>query len=189
MASRAFRATDAANPRANNLLGQIVRWREAGNDPTATAFRWDMLVLAGDPGAADTNWKGNHTGDAFANPDGVRFDPEGRLWVMTDISPSRLNKDEFRLFGNNQLLAVDPASGAFRRFLTGPVGCEITGLAFTPDGRTAFLNIQHPGEIGGEANDPKEPRKHSNWPDFRPDGRPRSATIVIRKVDGGVIGS
>jgi secreted PhoX family phosphatase len=163
-----FPATDAANPRASNLLGQIVRWREAGNDPTATAFRWDMLVLAGDPGAADANWKGNHTGDAFANPDGVRFDPEGRLWVMTDISPSRLNKDEFRLFGNNQLLAVDPASGAFRRFLTGPVGCEITGLAFTPDGRTAFLNIQHPGEIGGEANDPKEPRKYSNWPDFRP---------------------
>ncbi|MET0733022.1 MAG: PhoX family phosphatase, partial [Casimicrobiaceae bacterium] len=149
-----FPATDAANPRANNLLGQIVRWREAGNDPTATAFRWDMLVLAGDPGAADTSWKGNHTGDAFANPDGVRFDPEGRLWVMTDISPSRLNKGEFRLFGNNQLLAVDPASGAFRRFLTGPVGCEIAGLAFTPDGRTAFLNIQHPGEIGGEASDP-----------------------------------
>ena len=68
------------------------------------------------------------------------------------------------------------------------MGCEITGLVFTPDGRTAFVNIQHPGEIGGEANDPKEPRKFSNWPDFRPDGRPRSATVVIRRDDGGVIG-
>ena len=46
-----------------------------------------------------------------------------------------------------------------------------------------------PGEIGGEANDPREPRKHSNWPDYRADGRPRSATIVIEKSDGGVIGS
>ncbi len=180
---------NAANPRAANLLGQIIRWREANDDPAALTFRWDMLALAGDPKAADSKWQGNFAGDAFANPDGVRFDPSGRLWVMTDISPSRLNKGDFQRFGNNQILAVDPATGAFRRFLTGPVGCEVTGLVFTPDGRTAFLNIQHPGEIGGEANDPKEPSKYSNWPDYRRDGRPRSATVVIRKDDGGVIGS
>ena len=179
---------DAANPRANNLLGHIVRWREANDDPTATTFRWDMLVLAGNPDASLAAWKGNFKGDAFANPDGVRFDPSGRLWIMTDISPTRLNKGEFEMFGNNQLLMVDPATGTFRRFLTGPVGCEITGLVFTPDGRTAFLNIQHPGEIGGESNDPKEPHKYSNWPDYRADGRPRSGTVVIRRSDGGVIG-
>ena len=108
---------------------------------------------------------------------------------MTDISPSRLNKGEFQRFGNNQLLALDPASGTFRRFLTGPVGCEITGLVFTPDGRTAFLNIQHPGEIGGERTIPRSPSKYSNWPDYRRDGRPRSATIVIRRADGGIVGS
>ena len=33
-----------------------------------------------------------------------------------------------------------------RRFLVGPVECEITGLAESPDGRALFLNIQHPGE-------------------------------------------
>jgi len=178
---------DAANPRAGNAYGHLLRWREAGDDPAATSFRWSILALAGDPAATDTAAKGSFTGDAFANPDGVRFDPSGRLWVMTDISPSRLNQGAFRAFGNNQLLMVDER-GVFRRFLTGPVGCEITGLAFTPDGRTAFLNIQHPGEIGGEANDPAQPRKHSNWPDYRPDGRPRSATIAIRRDDGGVIG-
>ena len=106
---------------------------------------------------------------------------------MTDISPTRLNKGEFEMFGNNQLLMVDPATGTFRRFLTGPVGCEITGLVFTPDGRTAFLNIQHPGEIGGESNDPANPRAHSNWPDYRADGRPRSATVVIQRNDGSAI--
>jgi len=58
---------------------------------------------------------------------------------------------------------------------------------FTPDGRTAFLNIQHPGEIGGASNDPANPRAQSNWPDFRPDGRPRSATVVIQRADGEAI--
>ena len=181
--------TDAANPRAENALGSIIRWREAGGDPAATTFRWDIFALAGDPAAADAKLKGGFSGDAFACPDGVRFDPAGRLWVLTDVSPTRLNKGEFSLFGNNQMLAVDPATGAFRRFLVGPVGCEISALAFTPDGRTAFVNIQHPGEIGGETSDPNNPRKNSNWPDFRADGRPRSATVVIRKDDGGVIGS
>jgi uncharacterized protein len=180
-------APDAANPRANNLTGHIVRWREANDDPTALAFRWDILALAGDPAASDPSLKGNFAGDAFANPDGVRFDPSGRLWIMTDVSPTRLNKGAFERFGNNQLLVVDPGSGAFRRFLTGPVGCEITGLVFTPDGRTAFVNIQHPGEIGGESNDPANPRAHSNWPDFKPDGRPRSATVVIQRNDGHAI--
>jgi len=178
---------DAANPRANNLTGHIVRWREANGDPAALAFRWDILALAGDPAASDASLKGSFAGDAFANPDGVRFDPSGRLWVMTDISPTRLNKGAFERFGNNQLLVVDPGSGAFRRFLTGPVGCEITGLVFTPDGRTAFVNIQHPGEIGGESNDPENPRAHSNWPDYRADGRPRSATVVIQRNDGHAI--
>ena len=178
---------DAANPRANNLTGHIVRWREANDDPAALAFHWDILALAGDPAASDASLKGSFAGDAFANPDGVRFDPSGRLWVMTDISPTRLNKGAFERFGNNQLLVVDPGSGAFRRFLTGPVGCEITGLVFTPDGRTAFVNIQHPGEIGGESNDPANPRAHSNWPDYRADGRPRSATVVIQRNDGHAI--
>jgi len=65
----------------------------------------------------------------------------------------------------------------------------LTGFTMTPDGRTAFVNIQHPGELGGELNDPDAPRKNSNWPDFDPTGRPRSATVLIRKKDGGVIGT
>lgn len=179
---------DAANPRANNAYGHILRWREAGDDPAATTFRWSILALGGEPPQPDPLRRPDIMGDAFANPDGVRFDPAGCLWVMTDVSPSRLNQGAFRAFGNNQLLMADD-DGIFRRFLTGPVGCEITGLAFTPDGRTAFLNIQHPGEIGGERNDPAQPHKHSNWPDYRADGWPRSATIVMWREDGGVVGA
>jgi uncharacterized protein len=72
-----------------------------------------------------------------------------------------------------------------RRFLTGPVNCEITGATWTPDGRTMFINIQHPGEGAGGRNDPANPRRWSNWPDASPIGRPRSATLVVLKDDGG----
>jgi secreted PhoX family phosphatase len=37
-------------------------------------------------------------------------------------------------------------------------------------------------------NDAREPRRFSNWPDFKPHGRPRSATVVVRRLDGGVVG-
>ena len=66
------------------------------------------------------------------------------------------------------------------------LGCEITGITQTPDGTTMFVNIQHPGEAANERSDPDKPNAVSSWPDG---GRPRSATIVIQKVDGGVIGS
>jgi secreted PhoX family phosphatase len=91
--------------------------------------------------------------------------------------------------GNNQMLAVVPETGEFRRFLTGPNGCEITGIAFTPDNKTMFINIQHPGEPASERSDPTQPTAVSSWPDGAAGGRPRSATVAIRKRDGGVIGS
>jgi secreted PhoX family phosphatase len=87
------------------------------------------------------------------------------------------------------MLAADPGTGEIRRFLTGPRGCEITGATATPDGRTMFINIQHPGESPSERSDPNEPGKLSNWPSGRPGARPRSATVVIRRRDGGVIGT
>ena len=96
---------------------------------------------------------------------------------------------EFARIGNNQMLACDPATGEVRRFLTGPTNCEITGCTFTPDLRTMFVNIQHPGETPSDRSDPADPRRYSNWPDYRASGRPRSATAVIRRSDGGVIGT
>ena len=77
-----------------------------------------------------------------------------------------------------------------RRFLTGPAGCEITGIAESADGRTIFVNVQHPGE-DTEATFWKGSAPQSQWPanqGYGPQGRPRSATLVITKVDGGLIG-
>jgi len=73
-----------------------------------------------------------------------------------------------------------------KRFLVGPKECEITGIDSTPDGRTIFVNIQHPGENGTGA------APTSSWPATQANasatGRPRSATLAITKDDGGVVG-
>ena len=80
---------------------------------------------------------------------------------------------------------VGVAPGAkLKRFLVGPVQCEITGLAESPDGKALFLNIQHPGEETPAAS---LSNPTSTWPGG-PGTRPRSATIVITRDDGGVIG-
>lgn len=179
---------DAANPRADNRMGQIIRWRDVG-DFDAPRFEWSHLLLAGDPASARDVWRGNIQGDPFACPDTLAFDSRGVLWIGCDIGSSSLQKAEMAPFGNNQLLACNPATGEVRRFLTGPVGCELTAATWTPDGRTLFVNIQHPGESPGDRSDPAQPRRYSNWPDFNAEGRPRSAMLAIRRDDGGVIGA
>jgi uncharacterized protein len=181
-------AVDAANPRANNVMGQIIRWQE-DRDFDALTFKWNHLVLAGDPANERAEARGNIKGDIYACPDGIAFDARGLLWIQTDNSASAMNKGEMARIGNNQMLACDVRTGDTRRFLTGPTHCEITGAAWTPDGTTMFVNVQHPGETPSARSDPAAPAKYSNWPDYKPGGRPRSATVVVRKRDGGVIGS
>ena len=179
---------DAANPRANNTMGNIIRWKDDG-DFDGSGFQWNHFVLAGDPKLERADAKGNIKGDAFACPDGLWTDARGVLWIQCDMSTSAMGKGDLINMGNNGMLAADVKTGEIRRFLTGPSGCEVTGATATPDGRTMFVNIQHPGESPSERSDPADPRKISNWPDQQAAGRPRSATLVIRKIDGGLIGT
>lgn len=193
---------DEANPRADNRWGHIVRWQEAGGDVTATTFTWDIFVVAG-----NTNLTGDKAGSSnitaenmFNSPDGLQFDPEGRLWIQTDGNFS--NTGNFLGQGNNQMLVADTKTKAIARFLVGPSGCEVTGVTWTPDGKTMFVDIQHPGEVSSHPNKPtpptgvsmdayiaSNPTAFSKWPDGAAAGRPRSATVVVRKNDGGVIGT
>jgi secreted PhoX family phosphatase len=179
---------DAANPRANNTMGGVIRWTERA-DFDATTFDWNHLVLAGDPANERAEAKGNVKGDIFGCPDGLMLDARGVLWIQTDAHATQMYKGEFRNIGNNQMLACDLATGEIRRFLTGPTNCEITGCTVTPDGRTMFINVQHPGETPSDRSDPAEPGKFSRWPDYAAGGRPRSATVAIRRRDGGLIGN
>jgi secreted PhoX family phosphatase len=180
---------DPANPRADNVYGHVIRWRERGGDPTATRFEWDVFILCGDPASADPARRGDIKGDVFGSPDGLWVDGRGVLWIQTDVSTRLLHKGDYAGMGNNQMLAADPVTREVRRFLTGPRGCEITGATGTPDGRTLFVNIQHPGETPSERSNPAAPKAVSAWPDGPSGGRPRSATVVIRRADGGVIGA
>ena len=175
---------DAANPRAGNVMGQIIRWKEDA-DFSGTTMHWDHLVLAGDPANSRPEAKGNIKGDIFACPDGLYVDARGVLWIETDMHASQMYKGELARIGNNQMLACDRATGEVRRFLTGPTNCEITGATQTPDGTTMFINIQHPGENASDRSDPADPTRFSKWPSGT---RPRSATVAIRRADGGVIG-
>ncbi|MEO3752856.1 PhoX family phosphatase [Streptomyces sp. B6B3] len=179
------------NPRTPNPYGHIIRWTEHRRDHTATTFAWDIFLLAGDPAYDDRVELDPNS--VFGSPDGLWFDDDGRLWIQTDVSNSSQHLAErgYDNIGNNQMLAADPETGEVRRFLTGPRGCEITGVTATPDQRTLFVNVQHPGESTvafGEPT-PDDPRVVSNWPDFDPEGRPRSATVAIRRRDGGIIGA
>ena len=182
-------ATDAANPRVDNVFGHIIRWRDRGGDAAATRFDWDIFVLCGDPTLPEAVKRGNIQGDVFGSPDGLWMDQRGVLWIETDISTSAIGKGDYARLGNNQMLAADPVSREVRRFLTGPSGCEITGVVTTPDGTSMFIDIQHPGETASERSNPAAPKAVSSWPDGAAGGRPRSATIVIRRTDGGIIGA
>jgi secreted PhoX family phosphatase len=137
-----------------------------------------MFVMAGNPSLHTGLMAGtpNVTVDnMFNSPDGLSFDASGRLWIQTDGDYS--NAKDFAGMGNNQMLCADPLSGEIRRFMVGPVACEITGLAFTPDQRTMFVGIQHPGEG----------LKPSHFPDGG-DALPRSCIVAIERDDGGIIG-
>lgn len=186
---------DAANPRTRNPDGHIIRWRESNDCHDSTEFEWDVFAYGGPTlatvqalGSSDSVYQGNEqyaaqvfpgTADraylgesaTFNSPDGLWAAPSGILWIQTDGYSSTS-----RGFGNQQMLAADPQSGDVRRFLTGPVGCELTGLTATPDGKTLFVNIQHP-------------EGDSTWPNINGETRARSATLIITKDDGGIVGT
>jgi secreted PhoX family phosphatase len=186
---------NAANPRPDNRSGHIIEITEDGDDATATRFKWEVFLLAGNPGegrflvdarelaagkvgATDTYFAGYQDRAAVSPvhcPDNLGFDPQGRLWIVTDSDQKH--------FPNNGCYVVPtsgPERGLLRQLASGPVGCEMSGCEFTPDGRTLFLAVQHPGE-GGTLD---RPRGH--WPDGN--GLPaRAAVVAIEREDGAPI--
>ena len=195
---------DAANPRPDNDFGHIIRWRESAGDAAATVFAWDVFVLCGDKATTKTlggsytpdghdGYKGNINGDDYGAPDGLWFDGDGRLWIQTDQAGDA--KGDWVNIGGNVMMCADPSTGHTRRFLTSPRHCEVTGVTGTPDGRTLFVGIQHPGEDWSVS-----PTDNSTWPDSGVNGpttasalgtvhKPRSGVVVITRDDGGVIGT
>ncbi|EPP5684336.1 PhoX family protein [Vibrio cholerae] len=168
------------NPREKNNYGQIVRWMPAQGDHTSDVFAWDLYLIAGNPTVhKGTLYAGSENISAdnmFNSPDGLGFDAAGRLWIQTDGNYS--NQGDFAGQGNNQMLCGDPITGEVKRFLTGPIACEITGLTFSPDHKTMFVGVQHPGEEAAPSHFP-----------YGGTSKPRSTIMMITREDGGVIGA
>lgn len=168
------------NPRAENHYGQIVRWMPTDGDHASNSFEWDLYLIAGNPSVhKDSLYGGSDNITAenmFNSPDGIGFDKAGRLWIQTDGNYS--NKGDFAGQGNNQMLCGDPMTGEVKRFATGPVACEITGLAFSADQTAMFVGVQHPGEGGAPSHFPQGGST-----------KPRSTVMIVTREDGGIVGA
>ncbi|MBK7006909.1 MAG: PhoX family phosphatase [Burkholderiales bacterium] len=214
---RYYKDMKGAKENKGNVHGHIIRVAQA--HPADTAFKWDIYLFASEADAdkSRVNLSSLTDDNDMSAPDGLVFSQAtGLCWIQTDDG-AYTDKTNCMLLaaipgqvgdGGKKTLAYPRADGSekrvdtfvgkaqtpevLKRFLVGPVDCEITGLCETPDGRAMFINIQHPGE-GTKMADIGNPAKYtSQWPanaGYGAGQRPRSATIVITKKDGGVIGS
>ncbi|MDQ3308722.1 MAG: PhoX family phosphatase [Gemmatimonadota bacterium] len=159
------------NARHGNFHGQIIRLMEEEDDPEALAFQWDFFATGGPQ-------------SGFSSPDNLIFDPRGNLWMVTDISSSRVGEPDsiYAFQGNNAMFffaTEGPDAGRAFQFASGPVECELTGPFWTPDGTTLFLSVQHPGEQSESLR-----ALSSHWP--AGDGRsvPRPGVVAVSGFAG-----
>ncbi|MBL8698681.1 MAG: PhoX family phosphatase [Alphaproteobacteria bacterium] len=179
-----------ANPRAENKWGQIVEisppvTRGGRADHGALTSRWGFFIVAGNPKDPKTQaqYHPATTDDGwFQAPDNITFDPKGRAWITTDGMDNFGNDMADGLYGAD---TTGPGRALSKHLFRTPVGAEMTGPAFTPDGRTVFVSVQHPGE--GDKMTFEKPA--TRWPDFKPDTPPRPSVVAITKLDGGEVGS
>jgi len=157
---------NAANPVPLNADGHIIRWKDSNGNLGGT-FQWNLFLIS-----QETFDEG---GQMFGSPDGIWADPDGRIFIQTDgTQPGR---------NNDQMLVADSKTKEVKRLFTGVKGCEVTGVAVTPDRKTMFVNLQHPGD--GDPTNTNFPAKFTG----AAGPRPRDCTIVITRKDGGIIGS
>ena len=182
---------DAVNPRAENAHGQVAELIPPGGegrdaDHTADQFDWDLLLLAGDPKKEGSGAKYHPDTEAWlSSPDNVAFDNQGRIWISTDQGGAQATNNI-----PDGMYACDyegDGRAYLKFFFACPIGAEMCGPEFTPDGRTLFVAVQHPAEADGFVSNFENPT--TRWPDFAEGMPPRPSIVVITKDDGGEIGS
>jgi secreted PhoX family phosphatase len=181
---------DAVNPRAENAHGQVVELVPPGEgadaDHAATEFGWNMLILAGDPAKEGSGAMYGEGSEAWlSSPDNVAIDPQGRLWISTDQGGAQAENNI-----PDGMYCCDlsgDSRAAVKFFFAAPVGAEMCGPEFTPDGKTLFVAPQHPAEMDGFVSTFENPA--TRWPDFQDGMPPRPSIVAITKDDGGAIGS
>jgi secreted PhoX family phosphatase len=207
----------ASTVQSGNPNGHIVRIKEDANEPGATTFTWDIYLFGAEAGAPGIiNLSGLGDDNDFSSPDGIVFTPStGLCWVQTDDGaytdvtncmmlaavPGTVGDGAAQTidYGGGSTVATrvgaKPTAATLKRFLVGPIEQEITGLCESPDGKVLFVNVQHPGEdtLAADIGDPSKYTSH--WPGNAGYGaggataRPRSATVMVTKNDGGRVGT
>lgn len=151
------------NKPAGRPYGSILKIEEKGNDRLSTEFKASVFITGG-------------LENGVACPDNLAFDPAGNLWITTDMSGHAIANGDFKGFGNNSLFIVPmsgPNAGRALRVATAPVGAELTGPWFSPDGKSLFLSVQHPGETSKSVQNPT-----SRWPGGK-NSIPKPSVVVI----------
>jgi uncharacterized protein len=198
---------------SGNVNGHIVRFKDAS--PEATTFTWDVYLFGAEASADPSyiNLSGLNGDNDFSSPDGLAFTKStGLCWIQTDdgaftdVTNCMLLASVPGTVGDGgpatlsysggvsvtTRMGKKPTAATLKRFYVGPFDCEVTGLCETPDGKTMFINIQHPGEDTSAANLADPAKYTSQWPanaGYGAGRRPRSATVVITKNDGGRVGT
>lgn len=183
--SRTAEQTDAANPRARNAFGHVIEITPAeGDNHARPEFTWDILLRCGDPAIAEVGATFNAATTEngwFGMPDNCAVDHMGRLWITTDGNSLAATG---RSDGVWAIETEGELRGTSRHFYRVPVGAEMCGPYFTPDDRTLFLAVQHPGSGGGSTFEAPTTR----WPDFKDGVPPRPSVVAVTKNNGGPIG-
>ena len=175
---------------------------ESGADPAKVNL--SALTADQDFSSPDGLWFSQKTGLCFIQTDDGAYTDVTNCMMLVGV-PGTVGDGGKKTLGytksDGTAVNVDtyvgkaPSADVLRRFLVGPKDCEITGCTETPDGKALFVNIQHPGETISKANIADPSKYLSHWPGNTGYGagganaRPRSATVVITKNDGGLIGS
>jgi secreted PhoX family phosphatase len=119
-----------------NHYGSLLRLKEKNADPLSLEFETSTYVSGG-------------TASGLACPDNLMFDPKGNLWIANDVAGVDLNKPPYETFGNNGLFVVPasgPNAGKVLQVASAPNDAELAGPFLSPDQKTIFLSVQHPGE-------------------------------------------
>jgi len=166
------------DPLTGNILVALTNNTPKGD------FHGSILKLEETNGAFDaltfqaSTYKAGGEDNGFSCPDNLAFDLSGNLWMTSDMSGSTMNKEAspYLPFKNNSLFVIPrygENAGKVIRVASAPTDAELTGPWFSPDGKTLFLSVQHPGE---QTKDLKNPT--SRWP-FDGDNTPKPSVVAI----------
>lgn len=154
------------NKYKNDYYGQILKLKETGDDHSALTFKSESFLMGGEL-------------SKLACPDNLVFDKNGNLWVSNDISGYAIGQKEYKSFGNNGIFVIPTSgkdAGNVIQIASAPKDAEFTGLCFSPDQKTLFVSVQHPGELTTDLANPT-----SRWPT----GKLPKPTVIA--IEGDII--